>query len=71
MTFYFTYTPLTLQDIANSMGIKSSNFKTDYNMPTKDEYKKTEISARPIIVWKNPQEIKNPNPPANRNVKDK
>jgi hypothetical protein len=59
---------LTLKDVAAAMGIKSSDFKTDYSMPTKREREDANIDLTPIIVWKNPQVIVNPNPPANRSL---
>ncbi len=57
---------LTLQDIAKSLNITPHDFKTDYKMPSKEEYKVAPANTRAIIEWYNPQTIKNINPPVNR-----
>jgi len=54
---------LTLQDIVLSMGLKPSDFSTQHSLPTDKERKALKSSAHPIVVWENPQEIENPNPP--------
>lgn len=64
---------LTLQSLAISMGLSSSDFQTKYKKPTKKELEDLHMRSFPIVVWENPQEIENPHPPANRdgNKKEK
>jgi hypothetical protein len=56
----------TLADMAKALDIEASDFETKYKHPSEAEYKDRELEANPIIIWQNPQAIKNPNPPANR-----
>lgn len=58
---------LTLQDVISGLGIKPSDFQTQYKKPLVESYDDLNLPSNPIIVWKNPMVIKNPNPPANRN----
>lgn len=56
----------TLGDLMSAMGIKQEDFETEYKLPTKHEREDLRMESYPIVIWENPQEIKNPNPPANR-----
>jgi len=56
----------TLGDLMSAMGIKQEDFVTEYKLPTKHERESLRMESYPIVIWENPQEIKNPNPPANR-----